>query len=105
MLQGDHKFNSIGDLQKAIDDGKTTVHSIVEQCLQVIRDLNPEINAVLAVNENALNDAKSLDVSDNASSDPNGRIARISSLKSYAGLASRQKGSSVWHSNSNQGPN
>lgn len=72
MLQASQGFDSISDVQKAIADGKT-VHSIVEQCLQAIRDLNPKINAVLAVNENALNDAKALDVSYNGSS---GRMAR-----------------------------
>ena len=63
MLQAKHEFNSIIEVQKAIEDGKTTVHSIVEQCLKAIQELNPEINAVLAVNENVLNDAESLDVS------------------------------------------
>jgi Asp-tRNA(Asn)/Glu-tRNA(Gln) amidotransferase A subunit family amidase len=87
MFQGSQGFDSISDVQKAIDDGKTTVHSIVEQCIQAIQDLNPEVNAVLAVNKNALNDAKSLDVSYNASSGPNGRIARASPLKGCAGLA------------------
>ena len=68
MLQTSHGYDSIKDVQTALVDDKTTVYSIVEQCLQAIKTLNPEINAVLAVNEDALNDAKSLDVSFHRSS-------------------------------------
>ena len=62
MLSYDQQFGSIGQVQKAIEDGTTTVEAVVQVCLQAIEDLNPKINAVTVVNENALADAKTLDV-------------------------------------------
>ena len=63
MLEANHKYRSIAEIQKAISDGKTTVRAIVEQYLKAIEELDPELNAVTAVNKRALDDAEKLDVS------------------------------------------
>jgi Asp-tRNA(Asn)/Glu-tRNA(Gln) amidotransferase A subunit family amidase len=62
MLAYEKQFDSIGQVQKAIEDGTTTVEAIVQQYLRAIEALNPKINAVTVVNANALEDAKALDV-------------------------------------------
>ena len=63
MLEANHKHRSIAEIQKAISDGKTTVRVIIEQYLKAIEELDPELNAVTAVNKRALDDAEKLDVS------------------------------------------
>ena len=63
MLKGNDTFESIEQLHQAIKDGRTTAEAVVQQCLQVIKDLDPQINAVTAINNNALEQARRLDVS------------------------------------------
>ena len=63
MIIADNGYRSIADVQKAINDGKTTVKAVVEHYLKAMEELNPELNAVLALNQHALEDAEKLDVS------------------------------------------
>lgn len=60
-MPGTQSFNSVDELQRAYNDGVTTVKAVVEHYLKTIRESNPEINAVLATNEDALGDAQRLD--------------------------------------------
>ena len=63
MLKADYELQSIAEVQKEIFDGKTTVKAVVEKHLKAIEQLDPQLNAMTAVNKNALQDAEKLDVS------------------------------------------
>lgn len=57
------QYTSITDLQKALQDGRTTVKTVVQQYLHQIDGLNGELNAVTAINRKAVEEAERLDVS------------------------------------------
>lgn len=63
MLQADTEYRSIAEVQKALSNGDSTAKALVQQCLNSIEKLDPELNAITAVNEHALEDAEKLDVS------------------------------------------
>jgi amidase len=52
---------SIGDMQKAMEEGRVTSRQLVEQYLQRIALYEDKLNATIAVNQNALADADRLD--------------------------------------------
>ncbi|KAK3684580.1 hypothetical protein LTR37_020143 [Vermiconidia calcicola] len=70
MLTASDGFRSIGEAQKAIRGGKTTVKAIVEQCLRNIEELDPKLNALTAINKQAVEDAEKLDRLDSAQRGP-----------------------------------
>lgn len=61
MLAAEQSYRSIADVQKAIDDGKTTAKAVVEQYSEVINDLDPKLNALTVINEEARDEAQALD--------------------------------------------
>ena len=65
MIEADNAYKSVSEVQKAISNGKTTVKAVVEQYLKAIEELNPKLNAILALNGKAVEDAEKLDVSTN----------------------------------------
>lgn len=63
MLRAHHEIQSIAQVQKAIAEGQTTVIDVVEQHLKAIEELDPKLNAIVAVNYQTIAKAKKLDVS------------------------------------------
>lgn len=61
MLATEPPYRTIVDLQKAINDGKTTVRQVVEHYLKAINNLNQELNAITTTNKKALDEAERLD--------------------------------------------
>jgi Asp-tRNA(Asn)/Glu-tRNA(Gln) amidotransferase A subunit family amidase len=55
-------ISSIEETHAALKAGEITVEALTKQCLDAIKELNPKINAILAINERALEDARRLDV-------------------------------------------
>lgn len=62
MLDVEQPYRSISEAQKAITDGKTTVKAFVEGYMSVVKELNPQLNAITVLNEDAVADAEKLDV-------------------------------------------
>lgn len=63
MLSSNVQLSSIEAAQRMLLAGDTTVEGLVRQYLDAIERINPKINAVLAINEKAAEDARKLDVS------------------------------------------
>ncbi|CZT15964.1 uncharacterized protein RCC_01804 [Ramularia collo-cygni] len=55
------QYTSITDLQRALYDGRTSVKEVVLHYLEQIDGLNGQLNAVTAINSNALEEAERLD--------------------------------------------
>ncbi|KAK5698043.1 hypothetical protein LTR97_007003 [Elasticomyces elasticus] len=70
MFSSEVPYTSIADLQQKLRNGELTVVSVVEQYLEAIEQLNPEINAITTTNANALADARELDGLDSADRGP-----------------------------------
>lgn len=99
-------FKSITDLQKEIHDGHTTVKSVVQRYLQQIDNLNEQLNAVVATNERAIEEAERLDVSCPALSSLHLRRFSISSISNhFPGSSQRTERTSSRPPNLNQRPN
>lgn len=62
MLRFEQPYQSISEAQEAISNGKTTVKALVEGYLKAIKELDPQLNAITALNEHAVADAEKLDV-------------------------------------------
>ncbi|EME41224.1 hypothetical protein DOTSEDRAFT_46266 [Dothistroma septosporum NZE10] len=55
------RYGSIAELQKAYQDGNVSVKEVTQQYLATIESLNGDLNALTAVNKNALDEAERLD--------------------------------------------
>lgn len=62
MLAAQDVYRSVSEIQKAVQDGTTTVTGLVKHYLREIEASNPELNAVTVLNDHVLEDAKKLDV-------------------------------------------
>ncbi|KAK3067598.1 hypothetical protein LTR53_015454 [Teratosphaeriaceae sp. CCFEE 6253] len=61
MLSSGVPYRSISDLHQALQNGNTTVVKVVEQYIEAIKKLDPEINAITETNPKALDAAQDLD--------------------------------------------
>lgn len=62
VTQSELKAYSIAELQEAFSNG-LTIKQNTEDYLGAIKKLDPQLNAICALNENAIEDATQLDVS------------------------------------------
>ncbi|KPM44416.1 hypothetical protein AK830_g2106 [Neonectria ditissima] len=61
MLSANQEYSSISDLRNALANNETTVTEVTQRYLDAIEELNTDINCYVTVNENALEQAETLD--------------------------------------------